>query len=341
MKVTRVEITPKTILTALFIILGLNVLWLVKDVVFSLLIGFILMSAFNPVVSWLEDRKIPRALSALVLFAGLIGFTSYLFAVILPPIIEETTQLVKNLPQQLYRSNILSNPVIKTFEIEKRLSEAAPLITNTFFTILTQTFSNLLFVLTTLFFGYYLLIEEHAIRKFLLHILPANEAGRVQTIMSRAEKRMRDWLWGQLILMVTIGIMTYVGLLLIGARYAATLAIIAGLLEVVPIVGPTISILPALLVTFPQSSFLGVSTLALYFIVQQIENQILVPIVIRKTVGLNPIVTLLVLILGGRFAGVAGLFVAIPLTLFLETILHELSYIRRPLALKSDMEEKK
>jgi predicted PurR-regulated permease PerM len=78
---------------------------------------------------------------------------------------------------------------------------------------------------------------------------------------------------------------------------------VAGLFEVVPIVGPVASVVPALLFTAPQSSFLGLSVLALYFIVQQVENQILVPIVINKTVGLNPIVTLVVLILGGRFAG--------------------------------------
>ena len=326
----KVEITLKTILLTLAVIIGVQVAWMVKDVIFSLVIGFILMSAFNPTVTYLEKFRIPRALSALVIFAMLIGGIRYLVAVILPPIIEETVLLVKNLPGQLQQAEWLQSPLIRSFELEERAREAAPAITNSLFGILSQAFSNVLFILTTLFFGYYLLIEEHAVRRFLLHIVPPPEAGRIELVMDKVERRMRDWLWGQLILMFTIGTLTYIGLTLIDVRFAIPLAVIAGLLEVIPIIGPTVSVVPALLFTAPESTFLGLSVLALYFIVQQIENQILVPLVVRKTVGLNPIVTLLVLILGGRFAGIAGMFLAIPITLFIETVLHELSYLRKP-----------
>lgn len=330
MKSIRVEITAKSVLLALGLIIGLQVLWLVKDVLFSLIIGFILMSAFNPIVSYFERLRIPRAITALILFALLIGAMSYLTAVILPPIIDETALFIKNLPAQLQNATWLQHPIVQSFELEKRLRESVPTMTNALFGILSQAFSNALFILTTIFFGYYLLIEEQAVRLFLLNIVPPSKAGQIETILDKVERRMRSWLWGQLILMLAIGIMTYVGLMLVGVRFALPLAVIAGLLEVIPIVGPVISVFPALLFTAPQSSFLGLSVLALYFIVQQVENQILVPLVIKKTVGLNPIITLVVLILGGRFAGVSGMFLAIPMTLFIETVLQELNILRKP-----------
>src|SRR4030042_4710135 len=99
--------------------------------------------------------------------------------------------------------------------------------------------------------------------------------------------------------MLAIWILTFIGLSLIGVRYALPLAIIAGLLEIVPILGPILSAIPAFIVASASSYFLGLATIALYFIVQQIENQIIVPLVMKKAVGLNPIVTLTALIIGG------------------------------------------
>ena len=139
---------------------------------------------------------------------------------------------------------------------------------------------------------------------------------------------MRAWLWGQLILMLAIGLVTYVGLILLGVRYALPLAVFAGLLEIVPILGPTISTVPAFIVTASQNMFSGLTVIALYFIIQQIENQVLVPVVMRRAVGLNPIVTLTALIIGGKLGGILGLLLAIPITLCVETVINEMANMR-------------
>ena len=123
--------------------------------------------------------------------------------------------------------------------------------------------------------------------------------------------------------MTMVGLLTFIGLSLIGVRYALPLSIIAGLLEVVPNLGPTISTIPSFLVALTQSYFLGFSTIALYFIVQQLENHIIVPMVMKKAVGLNPIITLIALIIGGKVGGAVGVVLAIPFTLFAETLLIE------------------
>jgi predicted PurR-regulated permease PerM len=129
--------------------------------------------------------------------------------------------------------------------------------------------------------------------------------------------------------MFLVGLLTYVGLTLIGVRYALPLSIIAGFLEVVPNIGPIISTVPAFIVGVAQSPFLGFTTIALYFIVQQLENQIIVPLVMSRVIGLNPIVTLISLIIGGQLFGVLGVLLSIPFTLFLETSLIELLKTRQ------------
>ena len=117
---------------------------------------------------------------------------------------------------------------------------------------------------------------------------------------------------------------------MIGIRYSLALAVLAGLLEAVPNLGPTISSIPAILLGFAVSPVMGVTALALYFIIQQLENNLIVPVVMKKAVGLNPIITLIALLIGGKIGGVLGVLLAIPITVFLETVLIEIINAPKP-----------
>jgi predicted PurR-regulated permease PerM len=121
--------------------------------------------------------------------------------------------------------------------------------------------------------------------------------------------------------MSIIGVTTYIGLLLLGVKYALPLGIIAGLLEAIPNIGPTIAAIPAFLVGFSQYPLLGLFTVLMSIGIQQLENHIVVPMVMKRVVGLHPILTLIVLVVGGRYAGVMGMLFAIPLALVVETII--------------------
>lgn len=129
--------------------------------------------------------------------------------------------------------------------------------------------------------------------------------------------------------MTIVGVITYIGLTIIGMKYAVALAVLAGLLEVVPNLGPIISTIPAALIGFSISYVLGLSNIALYFIVQQVENNLIVPLVVKKVVGLHPIITLMALMIGGKLAGVLGVLLAVPTTIFVETILIENQKLQR------------
>lgn len=323
-KPQSVEISPRTIVFTVFFLLGLWLVWYMRTLIFSLIIAFIIMSALNPPVTYLERKRVPRALSALLLFVIIISVFSFMISWILPPIIAETAGLLRVLPSYLSQVDFYGMPIDASV-----LSRYVPDLTSNAVGIISATFSNIVFVISTLFFSYYFLIEESFIKKFLTRFVKHEDASRVAAIFDKAEIRMREWIWAELVLMITIGILTYVGMTLIGAKYALPMAVLAGLLEIVPMVGPIISAIPAILVNGIYSVFAGLSVGALYFIVQQIENQIVVPVVMRRAVGLNPIITLAALIIGGNLGGIVGMLLSIPMALFIETILIEIAATRK------------
>lgn len=159
---------------------------------------------------------------------------------------------------------------------------------------------------------------------FLSRFLEDSYVKRITDVFDKAEARMGAWVRGQLFLMTLIGFMTYIGLVFLGVPYAFPLAIIAGILEIVPIIGPVVSSIPAIFVSFSVAPVLGLAVIGLYIIVQQAENNIVVPLVMRKAVGLNPIVTLIAITVGGKLGGLLGMLLAVPAALVVETVLMEL-----------------
>ncbi len=316
----KVEISSKTIIFTVAFILTLYFLWVVQNLLYSLFIGFILMSALRPLVSALKRKRVPHTVAVTFVYVGFVLFFLFLFGIIIPPIILETVNLLRTLP---YMIQSISPDLQQWVQIES-LSQYVPNVTNQIFSIAGNIFSNIIFVLSTLFFGYYLLLEEQVIKRFFSQLFDEKKAEWYVSILEKAERRMSNWFWGELMLMTVVGWLTFIGLSLLQIRYAVPLAVLAGLLEMVPNVGPMMSAVPSFIIGLSISPFAGFSTLALYFIVQQLENNLIVPVIMKRAVGINPIVTLIALIVGGQLGGVLGLIVAIPIYVFAETFAKEL-----------------
>ncbi len=314
-----VEISGRTIVFVVLFLLFLKFLWIIKDILFSLFIAFILRSALLPVVVRLRRLGIPHALAAVFVFllflGGLLGFVFLIF----PPLLIELSNFVRTAP--IYFETL--SPQLQGVVDFDNVGRYIPNVTSFVFGLLGGVFSNALFVFVTLFFALYFLIQENFIRDLLTNFVEEESIVWVVELMKKIERRMAAWLWGEVVLMFIIGLFTYIGLSLLRVKYALSLAFIAGLLEVVPNIGPVIATVPAFLIASTQSLVLGLSVIALYFIIQQFENTLIVPLVMRKTVGLNPIVTLLALLIGGRIGGIVGVLLSIPFTLFVETVLIE------------------
>ncbi len=317
---SKIEISHKTIF---FIIGFLFSLWLVfqiRDILLLLFVSFILMSGLRPIVDHLERFRIPRAAAIFLIYIVLFGIFGLISTLLIPPLISESVRFGTQL--SVYLPKIIPFAQLQFQDI---VSQVGPLSQNVI-RVTFGVFSNILTVFTVLIFTFYLLLE----RKHLVYILQEwfgtdTEKRLLKTILL-IEMRLGGWIRGQLMLMVIIGITVFMGLSILRIPFALPLAIIAGLLEVIPNIGPVVSSVPAMVVAFAVSSnmVLVAAVAALYFIINQLENSFLVPVIMRRIVGLPPFITILSLLIGGRLAGVAGVLFAVPFVLIVQTLMQEL-----------------
>ncbi len=316
----KIEISSRTIIFTVFFLIGLRVVWQVREVFYALFLAFILMSALKPAVNSLEKYKIPRLIAALLVF--LTTIISIIFALVffVPPLVSESVFFLKSLPVLV----LDSFPLLKSqMSNNNSLIQFLPDISKNFVRFAGDLFSHFIFIVSILFFTFYFLLEEKFFKKFLNRFFESQRATQLAQLVDRVEKRMGAWMWSMVVLMSIIGFSTYFGLQLLNVKFALSLAFVAGLLEVVPIIGPTISLVPAFLVASSDSLALGGAVALLYLVIQQIESNIIVPVVMKKTTGLNPITTLIALSVGTKLGGLSGAVLAVPAALLIETVIAE------------------
>jgi predicted PurR-regulated permease PerM len=184
-------------------------------------------------------------------------------------------------------------------------------------------FNGFFTFITVLVISFYLVAEEKGMREFIRSLVPPHYQEFTMGLVDSIQKKMGLWLLGQLILSVSIFLMTFLGLSLLGVKYALFLALLAGLLEVIPYIGPFVSAVPAIFFAFIQNPALAIAVLVLYIIIQKVEGYVLVPKVMEKTVGVSPLAVLLALLIGFKLAGVLGLLLAVPLVGAFTVVINE------------------
>ena len=315
----KIEISWKTIVFTVFFLIGLMILWQIRELLFALFLAFIFMSSLKPFVNRLERSKFSRPIAAATVFFGAILILIFLLAFVLPPIITQSIDFITNLPA-LFSSTF---PLVAKYLNINSALQFIPGITQNVFKVASGVFSNFLFLISVFFFTFYFLLEEKFLNSLLMKFLDKKDVEEVQSVITKVERRLGAWMRGELILMTIIGVFTYIGLSILGVRYALSLAFIAGFLEIIPIIGPIVSAIPAFLVAMSTSLFMGGGVTVMYLIIQQLENNIIVPYVMNKAVGINPIFTLIALSVGGTLGGLLGAVLAVPVALVAETIFME------------------
>lgn len=313
---SKIEVSHKTIVFTVVFLLSLWVLFQIKDILFLIFIAFILMTALRPFVDWLGWSRIPRVLVILLIYAVFFGFFGVSFAGTIPTLVFQSTKFMQELPTFVEK-------VLPYWNIDAQsLSQQIAPISENILKLTVGIFSNILTTLTVLVFTFYFLLERKNLESLLTGAMGEDAGERVMDALKEIETRLGAWVNGQLFLMALIGTSVYLGLSLLHVEFALPLAIIAGFLEIVPMIGPIVSAIPAVLVALTMSPFLALSVVALYFIIQQIENNIFVPLVLKKSVGLAPVITIFALMIGGRLAGIVGAILAVPVVLVLQVIFH-------------------
>ena len=163
--------------------------------------------------------------------------------------------------------------------------------------------------------SFYLAAQEEGVEKFLKIITPLKNEKYIIDLWKRSQRKIGYWMQGQLLLGIVVGVLVYLGLMILGIQNALILAVLAGVLEIIPYFGPILSAIPAIILGFATGGLtMGLLVLGLFIIIQQFENHLIYPLVVKKVVGVSPIIVILALIIGAKFAGFLGILLSVPVT---------------------------
>ncbi len=314
----KIEISHKTIIFTALFILSLGLVYLLKDLILELFVALLLMVLLDPIIAKLSRFRVPRIVSVLLTYALVIGALAGVVSLILPAVVEQTTSFVEALPG--YLSNIGISGGQTSGVLQGLLNTSVGSAPGAIFQFTFSVVNNIVGILTVLVFALYMLISRDKLEDQLGIFFGETKQKEIAEVVDSLEKRLGGWARGELILMFTIGTATYIGLSLLGLPYTLPLAILAGIFEIVPFLGPIISAIPAVIIGFGISPITGIGVAALVFLIQQLEGYVLVPKVMQKSVGVSPLVTLIALAVGARLAGVVGAIISVPVLITLQVI---------------------
>lgn len=317
----KIDISYRPIIFTVFFLISLFLLFQIRQIILMLFIAIILMTALNPWVDKLERRKIPRSLAILILYILIWGAISFGIAALVPPLMEQSVKFFNSFPHDLAQ---LTQGKFNLSLIQPQLNALPQQLIQ----IAVATFNNLIGVFTLMVITFYLILERANLKHYLKIFFGVNNQEKLaEEFIAKLEIKLGGWVRGQIVLMLIVGIMAYIGLILLGVEFAIPLAFLAGLTEIIPSIGPILSAIPAILVALGHSPILAIAVIALYFLIHQLENSLIVPKVMSQAVGLSPLVIIIVLMIGFQLAGIAGAVLAIPTVLLLELVF---SHVYKP-----------
>jgi predicted PurR-regulated permease PerM len=268
-------------------------------------------------VSALSKHRVPRVVSVLLTYVLIIGALVGTVSLLIPAVVNETTSFVNNLPG--YLSNIGVTQVISS-EIIKGFANNAGMAPGAIFQFTFSIVNNIVAILAVLMFAFYMLVSRDKLEDQLGISFGEEKKKELGGLIDTLEKKLGGWARGELILMLVVGTATYIGLRIIGIPYALPLAILGGILEIVPLLGPIVAAIPSVLIGFGISPLTGLGVAAMAFLIQQLENYVLVPKIMEKSAGVSPLITLIALAVGARLAGVVGAIISVPVVITLQIL---------------------
>ena len=325
-----IHVSAGTIFKAILIVLFFAMIFLLRNLVIVVLMSVVIASAIEPATQWIHRRKVPRLLSVilmyLILAISLIGIVYFL----LLPLLSESSDFLRNFPTYFnaetvsntiaHNSFLSSQPIISgissSLNVEAIVGQINDIITNlssSTFSTVSSVFGGIVSFILMIVMSFYLSVEEDGVGKFLKIISPLKHEKYVINLWKRSQKKIGLWMQGQLILAVIIGMLVYLGLLLLNIPNALLLAFLAAVFEIIPLFGPILASIPAIGIAFVSGGFSSaLLVIGLYLIVHQFENQLIYPLVVKKVVGVPPIVSIVALVAGFELAGFLGLILSVP-----------------------------
>lgn len=320
------DISTSSIIRVFIVLIAIGFIFAIWQILASIFLAVVIAAAMEPMISSISKAKIPRVISALIVYLAALAVITAVFYVIFPTLINETRQLSTDLPEGY--STIISNveQFFKRTAVEINIKEQVGGFfggiqnsissgASNIFVSLFGIFGNILSFVLVLVISFYLSLQKDGIKSFIKSIVPAGHQEYALNLWERVQKRLGRWFQSQLLLALFTGIGVFVALWLMGAKYALTIAFMAGVLEIIPVIGPIIAgIIMFVLISF-QAPMLGVVAIIIYFFIEQIQQHIFMPNILSRATGLNPIILIVALLVTAKLIGFWGVILAIPIAM--------------------------
>ena len=315
-------------LIAALVILGVGWLLLeIKGILVIFFISYILMASLLPLIGFLRKKGIPRVFAVLISYLVTLTFLVLLIFPLVPFFVAQIQTLFAQFPLYFNQVARVLGIDVDSAQLRSLVSSELDLIGQNVFVVTSRIFGGLFSVVTVFVISFYLLLEHEQIKEKLVAFFPKHHRQKALATFVHVEEKLGAWLRGQIILSVFIGFVTWVVLVLLGIDFALPLALIAGVLEVIPTIGPILSAVPAVILALTSSPAKVLLVIVAYVGIQMLENNLLVPKIMQKAVGLNPIIVIIGIMIGSRLMGVLGALLSVPFMAMLIIIFHSFRHL--------------
>src|SRR3989344_537783 len=329
----KIEISWASLWKVLAITAGAFLAYRLREVVVAILLSVFVSTALSGGVTRLEKFKVPRILGTIIVFVATLSIVAFLIYTVIPIAIIELNSLLGNLNG--VTSKILGSEATESISkfispnlgnlANVLLSGNAPLLD-----IIGLFLGGATYFFTVLVLSFYLTVSRNGVRDFLRAVLPASVENRIIGIYERTARKIGLWFHAQMVVSLIVAVMVSLGLWLMGVRYSLILGVFAAVFELVPVMGPIFSGALAVIIAAAQSWTLGLYAFILFLIIQQLESNVLVPLMMKRAIEIHPVVILISLLGGVKLAGFVGMLLAIPAAVIIVELLDEWSHSKAP-----------
>lgn len=302
------------------------IFYLSTDIFFGLFLAIVISSGLDVFIDFLEKRGLPRVIATIFVFA----LTGLIIAVILytviPLILIDLINILNNLNK--YGLNKFLGPIL-SFKSSSLIEFINKISTSIFsgdsspLSFLINIAGNAFLSVSIFIASFYLSLTKDGVERFIRAVFPLNYESIALRIYEKSRKRISKWFSAQILLSLSIFILVFLALWILGVRHAFFIALLAGLIEIVPYVGPIVAGGAAFVSAFTTSMSLAIYVLIIFVLIQQLENHLLVPLFMKKSIDLHPVIVILALLIGAKVGGALGILISVPFAVVIQEIFEE------------------
>ena len=335
-KITNISITTGTLVRIGLVFIAFYFFYYIRDVILVILTAIVVASAVEPGTRWFGKRRIPRVPAVLIVYVGIAAFLVSSFYFLLLPLAKETAVFLQTLPEySAVVEKASTAPVSENFlsgfsesfslpSIISGINETMANLSTGFFGTIDVIFGGILSFLLIVALSFYLAVQEDGVGKFLKIITPITHEKYIIDLWRRSKEKIGLWMQGQLLLGIIIAVLAYLGLTMIGVRNALMLSVVAGAFELIPLFGSFLAAAPAIAIAFLDGGVTpALLVTGLFIIINQFEGQLIYPLVVKKVIGVPPIISILAIVIGAKLAGFLGILLSVPLAAVLMELLND------------------